>query len=357
MLAEPKRPLNTKPAKNLKRGCVRVNPTRVDKPADTILPGRNVSNELGTEPPTSAPHEVPAQVTQDQFATFNQHRSLLFGVAYRMLGSVADAEDMLQETFIRWQHLSPDGIQSPKAMLITITTRLCINYLQSARAMREEYFGEWLPEPILTAPRDNPALSLEIDESVSLAFLLLLERLSPVERAALLLRDVFDYAYSELASILDQSEANCRQILRRAHLHIQAATKRFDASREQRAELLRRFSEASFKGDMEGLVALLAKDAVFYSDGGGKAPALPKPIYGAATIARGVLEGLRRLVPRNLIRRHLDVNGKPGIVSYLDGRPFSVFSIEVSENRISQIFVVTNPEKLKHLPQLKDLAS
>ena len=334
-----------------------MNPTRVEESAETMLPRSNVSNDAGTEPPTSTPHEVSAAVTQDHFATFDQHRSLLFGIAYRMLGSVADAEDMLQETFIRWQHMSSDGIESPKAMLITITTRLCINHLQSARAMREEYFGEWLPEPIVTTPRDNPALSLEIDESVSLAFLMLLERLSPLERAALLLRDVFEYAYSELASILDQSEANCRQILRRAHLHVKAANKRFDASREQRAELLRRFSEASFKGDMEGLVALLAKDAVFYSDGGGKAPALPKPIYGAATIARGVLEGLRRLVPRNLVRRHLDVNGKPGIVSYLDGHPFSVFSIEVSENRISQIFVVTNPEKLKHLPQLKDLTS
>jgi RNA polymerase sigma-70 factor (ECF subfamily) len=242
-------------------------------------------------------------------------------------------------------------------MLITIITRLSINHLQSARSMREEYFGEWLPEPIVTAPRDNPALSREIDESLSLAFLLLLERLTPVERAALLLRDVFDYAYSDIASILDQSETNCRQILRRARQHIKAANKRFDASQEQRAELLRRFSEASFKGDMEGLVALLSEDAVFYSDGGGKAPALPKPIYGAATIARGVLEGLRKFVPRNLVRRYLEINGKPGIVSYLDGRPFSVFSVEICGDRISQIFVVTNPEKLKRLPLLKDCAS
>ena len=293
---------------------------------------------------------------QDRLATFDRHRSLLFGIAYRMLGSVADAEDMLQETFIRWQRMFPDGIESPKAMLITITTRLCINHMQSARATREQYFGEWLPEPILTSPRGNPALSIEIDESLSIAFLLLLERLTPVERAALLLRDVFDYEYSELASILQQSEVNCRQILRRARQHIKAANKRFGASQEQRADLLRRFSDASSKGDMEGLVALLAKDAVFYSDGGGKAPALPKPIHGATTIARGVLEGLRRLVPRNLVRRYLEVNGKPGIVSYLDGRPFSVFSIEICEDQIYQIFIVTNPEKLKHLPQLKDLA-
>jgi len=314
------------------------------------------SREPGTELPNSDPAEVPPPFTRTQLASFEQHRSLLFGIAYRMLGSVADAEDMLQETFIRWQRMLPDQIESPKAMLITIITRLCINHLQSARATREEYFGEWLPEPIVTAPRENPALSREINESLSLAFLLLLERLTPVERAALLLRDVFDYAYSDIASILDQSEANCRQILRRARQHVKAVNKRFDASQEQRAELLRRFSEASFKGDMEGLVALLSEDAVFYSDGGGKAPALPKPIYGAATIARGVLEGLRKFVPRNLVRRYLEINGRPGIVSYLDGRPFSVFSIEICEDRISQIFVVTNPEKLKRLPQLKDFA-
>jgi RNA polymerase sigma-70 factor (ECF subfamily) len=304
----------------------------------------------GVSPSDGSLTSVPQSVE-----VFDQYRSLLFGVAYRMLGSAADAEDMLQEAFIRWQHVSPVEIKSPKAMLVTIITRLCINHVQSARVKREEYFGQWLPEPLLTGPRENPLLAFEMGESLSLAFLVLLERLTPMERAALLLRDVFDYAYSEIASILEQTETNCRQILRRARQRVKEEHRRFDASHEQRAELLRRFSEASMKGDMEGLVALLAKEAVFYSDGGGKAPALPKPIHGARNIARGILEGLRRRVPKNLVRRFVEINGKPGIVSYVDERPFSVFSLDVSDGMISKIYVITNPEKLKRLPQLAAL--
>ncbi len=288
---------------------------------------------------------------------FSEHQPLLFAVAYRMLGSAADAEDMLQETFIRWQNATKGEIESPKAFLVTIITRLCINHLQSARVKREAYFGQWLPEPLVTAPRQNPLLSFEVDESLSLAFLLLLERLTPAERAVLLLREVFDYEYSEIASILDQTEPSCRQILRRARQHIKEVRPRFDATHEQREELLRKFNEASLQGDLAGLVALLSKEAVFYSDGGGKAPALPKPIYGAANITRGILEGLRKRVPENLARRFVEINGQPGILSFLDGNPFSVFTIDVSEGRISHIYVVTNPEKLKRLPPLASLSS
>ena len=287
---------------------------------------------------------------------FNQHRAMLFAVAYRMLGSSADAEDLLQETFIRWQQTGTE-IESPRAFLVTILTRLCINHLQSARIKREQYFGQWLPEPVVTAPRQNPSASFEVDESLSLAFLLLLERLTPVERAVLVLREVFDYEYSEIASILDQSESNCRQILRRARQHLKDHRPRFDASLEERQELLRRFSDASSRGDLEGLVALLSKEAVFYSDGGGKGPALPKPIYGAENIARGMLEGLKRLVPKNLVRRFLEINGQPGIVTYLDGSPFSVFTLYIAEGRVSQVFVITNPEKLTRLPLLASLPS
>jgi RNA polymerase sigma-70 factor (ECF subfamily) len=291
----------------------------------------------------------------DRLEAFNQHRSMLFAVAYRMLGSSADAEDLLQETFIRWQQ-TEIKVESPRALLVTIITRLCINYLQSARFTREQYFGQWLPEPLVTDPRQNPSISFEVDESLSLAFLLLLERLTPVERAVLVLREVFDYEYSEIASIIDQSEANCRQILRRARQHLKDAP-RFNASLEEREELLRRFNDASLRGDLEGLVALLAKEAVFYSDGGGKAPALPKPIYGALNIARGILEGLKKLVPKNLVRRFVEINGQPAIVTYLDGNPFSVFALSVADGRASQIYVVTNPEKLKRLPLLASLAS
>lgn len=278
-------------------------------------------------------------------------------MAYRMLGSAADAEDVLQETFIRWHQTSDLEIESPRALLVTILTRLAINHLQSARVRREEYFGHWLPEPLVTSPYQNPSIALEVDESLSLAFLLLLERLTPVERATLLLREVFDYEYSEIASILDQSETNCRQILRRARQHIKDPRARFDASQEQRDELLRRFSEAASEGNLEGLVALLSRDAIFYSDGGGKAPALPKPIYGPDNIARGVLDGLRRLVPKNLVRRFVEINGHPGIVTFLDGRPFSVFTLDAADGLISNIYVVTNPEKLKRIPSLESFLS
>jgi RNA polymerase sigma-70 factor, ECF subfamily len=296
-------------------------------------------------------------IQQDRLEAFAERRPLLFAMAYRMLGSADDAEDVLQETFIRWHQTSDLEIDSPRALLVTILTRLAINHLQSARVRREEYFGHWLPEPLLTAPYQNPSIAIEVDESLSLAFLLLLERLTPVERATLLLREVFDYEYSEIASILDQSETNCRQILRRARQHIKDPRARFDASQEQRDELLRRFSEAASGGNLEGLVALLSRDAIFYSDGGGKAPALPKPIHGPDNIARGVLDGLRRLVPKNLVRRFVEINGHPGIVTFLDGRPFSVFTLDAADGLISNIYVITNPEKLKRIPSLEALLS
>lgn len=309
-------------------------------------------------PPPAVPLGIARSMTEEnRLEAFHQHRPLLFAIAYRMLGSLADAEDTLQETYIRWQQASELAIESPRALLVTILTRLAINHLQSARVKREEYFGHWLPEPWVKEPRQDPSTALEVDESLSLAFLMLLERLTPMERATLLLREVFDYEYSEIAAILDQSEANCRQILRRARQHIKEPRPRFDVSREQRDELLRRFSEASLRGDLEGLVALLAKDAIFYSDGGGKAPALPRPIYGAHNIARGILEGLRRLVPKNLVRRFVEINGQPGIATFLGAVPFSVFTLDVADGSISRIYVVTNPEKLKRIPLLESLHS
>src|SRR5436190_16584746 len=172
-----------------------------------------------------------------RLATFDQYRSLLFSIAYRMLGSVADAEDMLQETFIRWQQSSEDTIRSPRAFLVTIISRLCINHLQSARVQREEYVGQWLPEPIVTDPGSDPFGIIKVDESLSMAFLLLLERLTPIERAVFLLREVFEYDYSEVARIVAQSEANCRQILRRARQHIEAVRPRCRASEQRRTDL------------------------------------------------------------------------------------------------------------------------
>ena len=257
-------------------------------------------------------------------AAFEQHRGLLFSIAYRMLGSVADAEDMLQEAFIRWQRTSSDEIRSPRALLVTIVTRLCINYLESARVRREQYVGEWLPEPLVTDPKSDPAQVVRVDESLSMAFLVLLERLTSTERAVFLLREIFEYEYSEVAAILGQSEANCRQILRRARQHVLEVRPRFKASREERNNLLERFLRATSQGDMDALVDLLASDVVLHSDGGGKALAVPNLILGADNVARGILGSLEKLVPRNLLTRIAAINGQPGIVSYLNGKPYSV---------------------------------
>lgn len=293
-----------------------------------------------------------------QNSAFEQHRALLFAIAYRMLGSVADTEDLLQDTFIRWQQVPAVEVKSPRAFLVTILTRLCINYLQAARLKHEAYVGQWLPEPIATSPVVNPLMSLGVNESLSFGVLLLLQRLTPVERAVLILREFFDYEYSEIASILNRTESNCRQVLRRARQHIKEDRTRFEASHAQQEELLRRWSEASSQGNLEGLIALLSEDAIFYSDGGGKAPALPKPIHGPVNIARGVLEGMKRFgVPKTLVRRTVEINGRPGIVSFLDGRPFSTFTIEVSQGSILRIYVVTNPDKLKSFPPLHVLSA
>ena len=287
-----------------------------------------------------------------RLATFDQYRSLLFSVAYRMLGSVADAEDMLQETFIRWQQAPDAEIRSPRAFLVTIISRLCINHLQSARVQREEYVGQWLPEPIITGPGSDPLEIIRVDESLSMAFLVMLERLSPVERAVFLLREVFEYEYSEIAAVLGQSEANCRQILSRAKQHVSAIRPRFKTSLREKSDLLERFLKATSSGDMEGLVALLSNDVVLHSDGGGKAIAVPNLIQGADNVARGILGGLRKVLPKNLVRRMMDINGEHGLVSYLDGKPHSVLTLGAGEGRIHAIYILTNPEKLAHLPGL-----
>jgi len=287
-----------------------------------------------------------------RLATFDQHRGLLFSVAYRMLGSVADTEDMLQETFIRWQQASIEEVRSPRAFLVTIITRLCINHLQSARVQREEYVGEWLPEPLVTDPASDPLGVVKVDESLSMAFLLLLERLTPMERAVFLLREVFDYDYAEIAQMLAQNEANCRQILRRAQQHVGDIRRRFDASAQQRNELLKQFIQATRKGELQGLVELLSSEAVLHTDGGGKAIAIPSLVEGAANVAAIILNRMSTVVPKDLVTRLAQINGQPGIVSYRQGKPFSALSLEIAEGRIKAIYVVTNPEKLAHLQNL-----
>jgi RNA polymerase sigma-70 factor (ECF subfamily) len=286
-------------------------------------------------------------------ATFDQYRSLLFSIAYRMLGSIADAEDMLQETFIRWQQAQADEVQSPRGFLVTIISRLCINHLQSARVQREEYVGQWLPEPIVTDLGSDPLALIKVDESVSMAFLVLLERLTPIERAVLLLREVFEYEYAEIAAVLEQSEANCRQILRRARQHVSEMRPRFKVSRRQQTELLEQFLQAAENGNMEGLLALLSADVALHSDGGGKGVAVPNVVRGADKVSRGAVGALNKLVPKEVVRRVVQVNGMPGVVSYLHGKPFSVFTFDVVDGLIRSIYIVTNPDKLARVPELR----
>lgn len=294
------------------------------------------------------PPDIGADSTR--LAAFEQHRGLLFSIAYRMLGSVADAEDTLQDAFIRWQRASEVDIRSPKAFLVTIVSRLCINHLQSARVQREAYVGEWLPEPLVTERGRNASEILQVDESVSMALLLLLERLTPEERAVFLLHEVFDYKHAEIAATLSRSEANCRQLLRRAQQHAQLARPRFSASTQEHTDLLERFYQAAGSGDMNRLISLLSSDVVMHTDGGGKAAALVLPIYGPDKVARAAVHGLRRLMSLNVLQRIVEINGQPGIVSYQDGRPQSVFTVEARDGRIEAIYIVTNPEKLAHLP-------
>lgn len=282
---------------------------------------------------------------------FDRNRPLLFSIAYRMLGSVMEAEDVVQEAFLRWQQAPEGEVRSPSAYLSTVVTRLCIDRLRSARARREQYVGPWLPEPLLE--EQEIAGTADLDDSLSMAFLVLLESLSPVERAVFLLREVFDYDYPEIASLVGKSEANCRQIARRARQSVAARRPRFESSPEQEERLLDSFLQASLSGDMEALLALLSEDVTLYSDGGGKTQAALRPIYGADRVAR-FLSGILTKAPPDLAVRQTRVNGRPGLVGYFgDGSPQSVVTIEVGEGGITAIRLVVNPEKLGNVPPLE----
>ncbi|MGB2695759.1 MAG: RNA polymerase sigma-70 factor [Dehalococcoidia bacterium] len=282
---------------------------------------------------------------------FNEHRTLLFSISYRMLGSVMDAEDMVQETFLRWQRARDDEVRSPKSYLSTVVTRLCIDQQRSARARREQYVGPWLPEPIVTEELPGPDEQLVLADSLSMAFLVLLESLSPTERAVFLLREVFDYAYPEVARIVDKSEANCRQMVRRARQHIKERRPRFDASREQAAQITERFLQAAQTGDMDGLLDLLAEDVTLWSDGGGKVAAALNPIYGASNVARLSI-ALAQTRQTGFASRLLQVNGLPGVVIYQNGQPEAVIGAEIENGKIRAMRIVVNPEKLRSVPPL-----
>jgi RNA polymerase sigma-70 factor, ECF subfamily len=274
-------------------------------------------------------------------------RPYLFAIAYRMLGTVADAEDVVQDAFLRYHEAHAEA-ESPKAYLATVTTRLAIDRLRSAQARREVYPGEWLPEPLVD---DEAVRHAETADSLSLAFLHLLEKLSPVERAVFLLREVFDYPYDEVARIVGRSPENCRQILVRAHRHVDEGRRRFDVSREERDEVARRFLAAWEEGDTDALVDLLAADATVYGDGGGKAPAVPVPLVGAERVAKALIGWGRQARERGIVHRATLVNGEPGLVFYEPGgAALWVAALDVADGVVVAVRSVLNPDKLAHLP-------
>ncbi|MDQ3251114.1 MAG: RNA polymerase sigma-70 factor [Actinomycetota bacterium] len=284
---------------------------------------------------------------------FDRNRPLLFSIAYRMTGSVMEAEDAVQEAYLRWQQASEDEVRSPSSYLSTVVTRLCIDRLRSARVRREQYVGPWLPEPLLGEQAREIESKADLEDTLSMAFLVLLESLTPVERAVFLLREVFGYEYAEIAALVGKSEANCRQISRRARQSVAARRPRFESSPQQEERLMEGFLQASLVGDMEALLAMLSEDVTLYSDGGGKTRAALRPIYGADNVAR-FLTGILGNIPPDFTVRQTRINGRPGLVGYFgDGSPQSVVSIEVSEGRIMAIRLVVNPEKLGSVPPLE----
>jgi RNA polymerase sigma-70 factor (TIGR02957 family) len=281
-----------------------------------------------------------------------------FAIAYRMLGSVGEAEEVVQEALLRLHRALEDGqrIDSPPAYLATVTTRLAINELRSARARRESYVGEWLPEPIITDGREDPALHAELADSLSLALLVVLESLTPEQRAVLLLRDVFDYPYGEIARIVDKSETAVRQMASRARRQVEEGRPRFHTTDEHREVIARRFIEAAEWGDMAGLEAVLAADVRLSGDGGGKVPSLARVLSGRSRVARTLHAWVGQMmrVP-DLAMRGAEVNGAPGIL-ILDGqeRLFSVWSLDIAGGEVVEVDAIVNPDKLRHLGPVAD---
>ena len=290
---------------------------------------------------------------------FEELRGSAFGIAYRMLGSVSEAEDVVQEGFLRLHRARAGGerIASPRAYLSTVVSRLALDHLRSARVRRESYVGEWLPEPLVAGVEDDPARRAEMADSLSLAFLVVLESLSPEQRAAFLLREVFEEPYERIAEIVGTSEQNARQLAARARRQVQERRPRFEVSREQREELASRFFAAAEEGDLEGLEELLAHDVVFRGDGGGKAPAAARAVHGRARVARLLIAGLRALARfgGTTVRRE-EVNGQPGALFFdRDGRLISVMILDVAEGQIQGVGSIVNPDKLQHLGPVGDL--
>jgi RNA polymerase sigma-70 factor (ECF subfamily) len=285
---------------------------------------------------------------------FEQLRPLLSAIAYRILGSVSEAEDAVQETWLRYE-TSPTEPKSAKAFLSAVVTRISIDVLRSARVRREEYVGPWFPEPLLTDPYQDPARSAELADSVSMAALVLLERLSPLERAVFVLREVFGFSFPEVASAVGRSEAACRQLAVRARHHMDAGRPRFEADRREREELATRFFDALRDGDLDGLRELLAADVSLVGDSGGKAPQLARTIFGAEQVARVLASVFPRLARIDVTLEPHEVNVQPGaILRDRDGKILNTWALDILDGRIQTIRTVTNPDKLGHVGPVAD---
>lgn len=285
---------------------------------------------------------------------FEELRPLLFSIAYRLLGSVSEAEDAVQETWLRWEH-TPTLPRSTKAYLSAVVTRISVDVLRSARVRREEYVGPWFPEPLLSDPYEDPERSAELSDSLSMAALLLLERLSPLERAVFVLREVFGFGFPEIASAVDRSEAACRQLAVRARRHMDAGRPRFEADRKEREELAGRFFEAFREGDVDGLRELLAADVQLVGDGGGKAPALANAVRGPENVARVIAAFVSMCVTTGVVAEPHQVNGQPGaLFRDRDGKVVSTLVLDIIGGRVQTIRGVVNPDKLGHLGPVAD---
>src|SRR5215208_7616207 len=285
-------------------------------------------------------------------------RPVAFAIAYRMLGSVAEAEDVVQESLLRFHTAVERGerIESPRAYLATVATRVSIDVLRSARVQRESYVGEWLPEPLVSDSSEDPAGHAEMADSLSLAFLVLLESLSPEQRAVFLLHDVFDYGYSEIAEIVGKSEDNARQLASRARRHVEEQRPRFEASREQRDELARRFFAAAQAGELEPLETLLAHDVVLHGDGGGKVPALARAVHGRQRVARTLRAWMRQgeRIPGAALRQ-VFVNGQPGALMLAGDVLIGVMALDITDGQVQAVRSIVNPDKLAHVGDVGDM--